>query len=166
MKIRAKKISKTSKESLNKPGSSLIECLVTLLTMTVGMTGMISFRYFCVKEAEEAKTTSLAAYSAHMIAETWASQTGSTNFDLSSYSFGNNLQVSPLSVTDPSLPSDLTQVNYYDVEMEGRHFLTSLAYQDSEDVPNIRNLYISLTWEDKNGEEQNYIVSKIIPSSS
>jgi Tfp pilus assembly protein PilV len=161
MKTGIRRKSKTSNRTRCITGSSLVECLVTLLTMSIGMTGMINFRYYCVKQAVNANILSKAAYVGQSIAETWVSQNGSVNFNLTDYTFEDDYLISVNTSSIPEVPDDYIRINCYKIQSEGQEFLATLGLCDSDEVVNTRYLYIYVTWQDAQGHEQNHAVSAI-----
>ena len=148
--------------NMKRNGSSLVECLVALLTMAISMLGMIKFRYYCVNRAENAKNLSMAVHSGQVIAETWKSQLGNANFDLASFTFNGGFRVAPSSDLLFTVPSEYIHTGQYDIQSEDRDFIATLAYQDSEDISNMRHLYVSVTWTDGQGQQRDYTLSTMM----
>ena len=144
-------------------GFTLVECLVVVLILMVSICGILSFRYYAIKDAEQAETQLLAARAAVVLSEAWRASKGADDFDPTLQGFDEHFQVLPVTsylFTGPG-PGGSVLLGNYQILIEGRQYRASLMYQNLMDVPHTRMLHVILTWQDNGQTRQQFHLSTL-----
>lgn len=144
-------------------GFTLVECMVVILILTITFSGIMSFRYFAVLNAERAETQLLAARAAVVVSEAWRAQKGADDFDPTEQSFDDHFLIQPggASAFSGAAEPGYIHLGNYQVQIEGRQFRASLMYENSADVTNVRILHVVLAWRDGKQLQQSFHLSTL-----
>ena len=153
----------TSKQTYTNGGFTLIECMVVMLILMVTVSGILGFRHYSVRNAQQAETELLAARAAVTISEAWRAQRGADDFDPTQQGFDADFQiVSNTTMTLPGpKPSGAIPLGSYTIQVDGRQFTANLMYLNSTDVPNMRALHVVLVWQDRQKIRQQFHLSTL-----
>lgn len=133
-----------------RPGSSLVETVIGLLTFMIVVLGSANFRYLTAIGTRDANRQLAGADLAVTLLGAWQGMGGSDSYSPDNQ-FSSSLSISPAK-GDP-VPDGYTLLGAYDVVVDGQTYRSTLCWKDIGS--DLRELGVAVSWPLGDGQQHN-----------
>ncbi|MHC4645457.1 MAG: type IV pilus modification PilV family protein [Planctomycetota bacterium] len=142
----------SARRTKSRSGVTLIEIIVATVVILVAIIGAMSYRYYSILDARNAKVYATAGRVGSLLLENWRGTGGRSTpgeqFDPQDLRFGSGLIRSAISAAGPAVPVDLQAFGTYAFIVDGATYYATLSYRDDA-AEDLRVLNVCVGWPDK-----------------
>lgn len=124
-------------------GMTLIEAMITMVTLAVALIGGAHLRYYSALDARKADVQNSDARLGSLLLESWKGAGGHSDY-LPEADFGSQLTISEVD-SGPAVIHGFTKVGNYHIECDRGNYFATLSYKEATSTE-ARALNVHITW--------------------